>query len=138
MCIRDRPNTFNSCAIIKWNDNISYPIQSGHGCIGCAEPHFWDYEPLYSHIPDVHGFGIEATADKIGLGLTAVAAAGITAHAIVTNIQKRKLIKNQMDNDEINQENFAEDETDIRKKEIQLEEKADRLEEEGRIENNKK
>ena len=43
-----------------------------------------------------------------------------------------------MDNDEINQENFAEDETDIRKKEIQLEEKADRLEEEGRIENNKK
>ncbi|MFR0835687.1 MAG: hypothetical protein ACLSG8_05595 [Barnesiella sp.] len=62
----------------------------------------------------------------------------ITAHAIVTNIQKRKLIKNQMDNDEINQENFAEDETDIRKKEIQLEEKADRLEEEGRIENNKK
>ena len=43
--------------------------------------------------------GIEATADQIGLGLTAVAAAGVTAHAIVTNIQKRKLIKNQMDND---------------------------------------
>ena len=87
------PNTFNSCAVIKWNEGVSYPIQSGHGCIGCAEPGFWDAEPLYHHLPDVRGFGIEATADQIGLGLTAVAAAGVAAHAIVTNIQKRKLIK---------------------------------------------
>lgn len=35
------PNTFNSCGIIKWNDCISYPIQSGHPCIGCAEPGSW-------------------------------------------------------------------------------------------------
>ena len=28
------PNTFNSCAVIKWNEGVSYPIQSGHGCIG--------------------------------------------------------------------------------------------------------
>ena len=104
------PNTFNSCAVIKWNNSVSYPIQSGHGCIGCSEPNFWDYEPLYSHIPYVHGIGIEATADKIGAGLTAVALGGVLAHAVVTNIQKRKLIKNQMDDLSINENEFDKDE----------------------------
>ena len=124
------PNTFNSCAVIKWNEGVSYPIQSGHGCIGCAEPGFWDAEPLYHHLPDVNGFGIEATADQIGLGLTAVAAAGVAAHAVVTNIQKRKLIKNQMDNDEPNREAFAADERQIEQQERTLERKAHHLEQE--------
>ena len=109
---------------------MSYPIQSGHGCIGCAEPGFWDAEPLYHHLPDVNGFGIEATADQIGLGLTAVAAAGVAAHAVVTNIQKRKLIKNQMDNDEPNREAFAADERQIEQQERSLERKAHHLEQE--------
>ena len=109
------PNTFNSCAVIKWNNSISYPIQSGHGCIGCAEPNFWDYGPLYSHIPYVHGIGIEATADKIGAGLSAVALGGVLAHAVVTNIQKHKLIKNQMDDLSINEEDFDKTESHLKK-----------------------
>ena len=96
------PNTFNSCAVIKWNNCVSYPIQSGHGCIGCSEPNFWDY----SHIPNVHGIGIEATSDKIGAALSAVTLGGVLVHAVVTNIQKRKLIKNQMDDISINTEEY--------------------------------
>lgn len=119
------PNTFNSCAVIKWNEGVSYPIQSGHGCIGCSEPGFWDAEPLYSHIPDVKGIGIEATADQIGLGLTGVAAAGIAAHAVVTNIQKRRLIKNRMDDDSFNREEFV-------REEKQFEKEAGRIEQERR------
>lgn len=122
------PNTFNSCAVIKWNEGVSYPIQSGHGCIGCAEPGFWDAEPMYHHLSDIKGFGIEATADQIGLGLTAVAAAGVTAHAIVTNIQKRKLIKNQMDYDDINKEEFTVEEHQIEREEKRLDQKAHKLE----------
>lgn len=72
---------------------------------------------MYHHLSDIKGFGIEATADQIGLGLTAVAAAGVTAHAIVTNIQKRKLIKNQMDNDDINKEEFTVEEHQIEREE---------------------
>ena len=79
-------------------------------------------------LPDIKGFGIEATADQIGLGLTAVAAAGVTAHAIVTNIQKRKLIKNQMDNDDINKEEFAVEEHQIEREEKRLGQKAHKLE----------
>lgn len=44
------PITHNSCATTKWNGGISFPIQSGHGCLGCSEPNFWDrgsfYKPL--------------------------------------------------------------------------------------------
>jgi hydrogenase small subunit len=88
------PSTYNSCGIIKWNEGTSYPIQSGHPCIGCSEEGFWDKSPFYQRHPTYNAFGIEATADRIGLGLGVVTAAGITAHAIATNIRKRKMIQN--------------------------------------------
>jgi hydrogenase small subunit len=44
------PTTYNACATLKWNQGTGFPIQAGHGCIGCSEPHFWDkggfYEPI--------------------------------------------------------------------------------------------
>ena len=46
------PVTYNACATLKWNGGVSFPIQSGHGCLGCSEPDFWDrggfYKPLSS------------------------------------------------------------------------------------------
>ena len=36
------PLTHNACATIKWNQGVSFPMMSGHGCIGCSEPNFWD------------------------------------------------------------------------------------------------
>ncbi len=42
------PTTYNACATIKWNGGVSFPIQSGHGCIGCSEPGFWDKGSFYS------------------------------------------------------------------------------------------
>jgi len=87
------PVTYNSCGIIRWNNGTSYPIQSGHPCIGCSEDNFWDRGPFYQHLASFPGFGIETTADKIGTVLGIGTVAGITAHAISTNIRKRKLIK---------------------------------------------
>ena len=44
------PTTHNACATVKWNGGVSFPIESGHGCLGCSEPDFWDkgsfYKPL--------------------------------------------------------------------------------------------
>ena len=44
------PVTHNACATSKWNNGVSFPIQSGHPCLGCSEPDFWDmggfYDPL--------------------------------------------------------------------------------------------
>ncbi|MGA8033596.1 MAG: hydrogenase small subunit [Casimicrobiaceae bacterium] len=46
------PVTYNACATTKWNNGTSFPIESGHGCLGCSEPNFWDgggfYRPLSS------------------------------------------------------------------------------------------
>ncbi len=87
------PSTYNACGVMKWNNGTSYPIQSGHPCIGCSEENFWDNGRLYNRGSAFAGFGIEADADTIGkvaLGATAAALAG---HAIYTNFGKSKVIK---------------------------------------------
>ena len=86
-------NTYNACGVMRWNDGVSFPIQSGHPCIGCSEANFWDNGPFYQHLPNFPGFGIEATADKIGVAMGVATGVGIAAHAITTNIRKRKLIR---------------------------------------------
>ena len=87
------PNTYNACGVIRWNNGVSFPIQSGHPCIGCSEANFWDSGPFYNHLPGFKGFGIEKTADRIGLGLGIATVAGIGVHMISTNIQKRREIR---------------------------------------------
>ena len=94
------PVTYNACGVMRWNGGVSFPIQSGHGCIGCSEANFWDNGPFYQHLPNFPGFGIETTADKIGVGLAAVTAVGIAAHAVTTNIRKRHLIKEGLESGE--------------------------------------
>jgi len=46
------PLTHNACPTLRWNQGTSYPVMSGHPCIGCSEPDFWDrggfYVPLKS------------------------------------------------------------------------------------------
>jgi hydrogenase small subunit len=86
------PSTYNACGVMKWNGGVSFPIQSGHGCIGCSEENFWDNGRLYDRASAFAGFGIESDADTIGkvaLGATLVAVAG---HAVATNIGKQKSI----------------------------------------------
>jgi hydrogenase small subunit len=87
------PVTYNACGVTQWNDGTSFPIRSGHPCIGCSEADFWDHGPFYTHLPDFPGFGIESNADKVGLGLAIATGVGIAAHAVSTNIRKRKLIQ---------------------------------------------
>jgi hydrogenase small subunit len=41
------PTTYNACATTKWNQSTSFPIESGHPCLGCSEPDFWDAGSFY-------------------------------------------------------------------------------------------
>jgi hydrogenase small subunit len=41
------PTTHNACATLKWNEGTSFPVQSGHPCLGCSEPNFWDAGGFY-------------------------------------------------------------------------------------------
>jgi hydrogenase small subunit len=37
------PIAFFNCPTVRWNDGTNWPIGSGHGCIGCALPDFWEF-----------------------------------------------------------------------------------------------
>ncbi len=91
------PVTYNACAVTRWNEGTSFPIQSGHGCIGCSENGFWDNGPFYRHLASFPGFGIESTADRIGTVIGLGAAAGVAAHAVATNIRKRGRVHAESD-----------------------------------------
>ncbi|RPJ30275.1 MAG: [Ni/Fe] hydrogenase small subunit, partial [Verrucomicrobiaceae bacterium] len=80
---------------IRWNGGVSFPIQSGHPCIGCSEANLWDNGPFYQRLPNFPGFGIESTADTVGIAVLGAAAAGAVGHAVMTNFRKRKDIGEQ-------------------------------------------
>ncbi len=64
------PTTYNSCATLKWSGGLSFPVQSGHPCLGCSEPNFWDGGGFYQ--------GQSAPLDRPA-GSIAAAAAGAGA-----------------------------------------------------------
>jgi len=84
------PTTYNACSTVRWNDGVSFPIQSGHGCIGCSEDGFWDKGSFYDRVTDIKQFGIEANADKVGGTAAAIAGAGVVAHAALSALKKAK------------------------------------------------
>ncbi|MCX7167191.1 MAG: hydrogenase small subunit [Rhodocyclales bacterium] len=84
------PTTYNACSTVRWNDGVSFPIQSGHGCIGCSEDGFWDKGSFYDRVTDIKQFGIEANADKVGGTAAAAAGAGVAVHAAMSALKKAK------------------------------------------------
>jgi hydrogenase small subunit len=86
------PSTYNACGVMKWNNGVSNPIISGHGCIGCSEENYWDNGLIYERASVFPGFGIESNADTVGKVALGVTAVGIAAHAVMTNIRKKELI----------------------------------------------
>jgi hydrogenase small subunit len=88
------PETFHNCPTVRYNEETSWPVMAGHGCIGCSEPAFWDtMTPFYRRLPQVPGFGIEATADKIGIGLAAATALAFGAHGVISAFRKGEKVE---------------------------------------------
>lgn len=84
------PATYHNCPAIRWNDGTSWPVGAGHGCIGCVERNFWDtMSPFYRHLPQVPGFGIQTTADKIGGWIVGGTAVAFAAHGVASAIRGR-------------------------------------------------
>jgi len=83
------PTTYNACATVKWNEGTSFPIESGHPCLGCSEPNFWDrngsfYAPLAA--------GLIGSVEPIGEAAGVGAAVGIAA-AAVSRLRSRSKAK---------------------------------------------
>ncbi len=88
------PATFHNCPTVRWNDGVSWPVGAGHGCVGCSEIAFWDtMTPFYRRLPDipnVAGFGVETTADAVGLGILGGVAGVFAAHGILSAVRARR------------------------------------------------
>ena len=83
------PTTYNSCATLKWNAGTSFPIQSGHGCLGCSEPDFWDAGSFYNPIP-VGAWGSAATVAAAGAAGAALGAgAALLARRHQVEVEKK-------------------------------------------------
>ena len=81
--------TFN-CPNVRWNDQTSWPVKAGHGCLACASPRFWDTKsPFYERLPQVPGFGVDVSAGKIGLVLTGAVAGATIVHGIASAVRDR-------------------------------------------------
>ncbi len=93
------PTTYNSCSTFKWNNGVSFPIGSGHGCIGCSEANFWDNGPFYQRLSNVVVPGIDATPNRIGEVLGIATAIGVGAHLTAT-VARRLSQKPQADQDQ--------------------------------------
>jgi len=83
------PTTHNACATTKWNDGTSFPIQSGHPCLGCSEPDFWDAGSFYSALPTPSADVKTVAAAAVAAGAVAGIAFGAYDH------HKRKKAKQQ-------------------------------------------
>ena len=81
------PTTYNSCGNLRWFGGISYPIQSGAPCIGCAEPDFWDKDPFFSRLEGIVLPNVEVNADKVGVAAAAATAGALAVHAIAAGIR---------------------------------------------------
>jgi hydrogenase small subunit len=74
--------TYNACATVKWNQGTSFPIESGHGCIGCSEPGFWDFGGFYE--------ALSVPSGNFGNTVVGAAAVGVAAGVAFGALNKHK------------------------------------------------
>ncbi len=87
------PGAGANCPLIRWNDKISWCVQTGYGCTACTEPNWPDgFSPFRASLPGVaipFYKGVENTADKIGATLGIATAAGIGIHLAASAMKGR-------------------------------------------------
>ena len=84
------PEAYKSCGNLRWWNGLSYPIQAGHGCIGCSQNNFWDNGPFYERMPNIPVPNTIANADKVGMVAVGAAVAGVVAHGVISAMTKGK------------------------------------------------
>jgi hydrogenase small subunit len=84
------PITYNACATTKWNQGVSFPIASGHGCIGCSEPGFWDKGGFYQALSQTQWGTVTGLAGAAAAGVAIGAGAALLARNKQKTVQEEK------------------------------------------------
>jgi len=82
------PVTYNACATVKWNQGTSFPIESGHPCLGCSEPRFWDKGGFYNPLSTGQFGSAEKVAAAAAAGVALGAAAAVAGRRRQARIMK--------------------------------------------------
>jgi len=105
------PVTYHNCPSVRWNQGTSWPVASGHGCIGCAEPDFWDaslYTPvkIQAVTPPSLYPSIEVPEQPVSLGSAAVVGgtlgviAGVAGSAAYRQLSKKGAAEGEITEEE--------------------------------------
>ncbi len=89
------PVSYNSCGNLRWWNGLSYPIQSGHGCIGCSEKDFWDNDKFYERLPQIATPNSIETADTIGTVAAGALGGAVLAHGALTAVSETRKKKEE-------------------------------------------
>jgi hydrogenase small subunit len=94
------PITYHNCPAVRWNDGVSWPVQAGHGCIGCSEPGFWDFGAYTTSqvfdqtppatFPPVERDAAEADPSTVGAFISGIAGLALGAAGVATARQLSK------------------------------------------------
>ena len=89
------PETMANCPVAKYGSKTSWNVRSGHGCIGCTTPAFWNamgpaYKRLPGPIPFLSGIGTD-TVGQLMVGAVGVAAGGHAA-GMGVRMKRRRMI----------------------------------------------
>ncbi len=87
------PQTYTNCPIVRWNNQVSWCVESGGPCIGCGSFNWVDQNaPFLSRFrnitPDVTPGGVNPSVYALGAG--GVVLAGLVAHGIGTAAAGRR------------------------------------------------
>ncbi len=85
------PQTYTNCPYVRWNDRVSWCVESGSPCIGCGNFNWVDNDaPFLTRTSNVKLPGIGGVAPStVGAVLGGAAAVALGVHAVVSGTQGR-------------------------------------------------
>ncbi len=90
------PETMANCPTARFNDGTSWPVKSGHGCVGCTMPRFWDeMTPFYGRLPAPPPFPNDVTVDQVGVALVGAVAGLSAVHGVISYGRRKRGVEHQ-------------------------------------------
>lgn len=85
------PQTYTNCPYVRWNDRVSWCVESGSPCIGCGNFNWVDNDaPFLQRTTNVTLPGVGGVAPStVGAVLGGAAAVALGVHAVVSGTQGR-------------------------------------------------
>jgi len=85
------PETMANCPAARYGEKTSWNVRSGHGCIGCTTPSFWNaMGPAYKRIPGPIPFFPALSTDTAGQLMVGVVGAAAGGHALGMGLRMKR------------------------------------------------